>query len=155
VSSRNVLDDFGKGRPMNWEIVIGLIIVIPMTLFGLIRLPKIWAGQDQDLMEIGTAALPMSQPLRRGFVRGTVVGIFVCGALVVCAPAAAVADATNGRVASTATGVALGALVAFAVLSIINLGVLLFNRPKFAVPPCYRQEPGAVATWVRAARGKR
>lgn len=92
---------------MDWRIWVGLSILVPITVFGLIRLPKIWAGQDQAMMALGTAALPMSTPLKRGFARGTVVGIS---------------------------------------------GVLLFNRPKFAVPPCYRPEQGAVTMWWQARR---
>jgi hypothetical protein len=69
--------------------------------------------------------------------------------------AVVIEDATTGTVSDVARKVALWAFVAFVAFLLIGVSVTLFNRPKLAVPPAARDEPGALALWWRGRRHAR
>ena len=138
---------------MDWRLVVGLIIVVPMVVYGFVRLPRIWSGADLPMQRLGSSGLPIGNQLRRGLVRGTAVGVVVCAVLVLAAVAVVVKASTTGDASRLAADVAVVLLLVFAALAIVNAGVILFNRPKFVVPPPLRDEPGALAGWFGRGGG--
>ena len=69
--------------------------------------------------------------------------------------AVVVEEATTGTVSDVAGKVGLWMFVAFVAFVLIAVSVNLFNRPKLAVPPASRDEPGALALWWRGRRHAR
>lgn len=63
--------------------------------------------------------------------------------------------ATSPQARETAAAVAFAALGLAFVCIFIGLSVMFFNRPKFACPPAFRDQPGAVAEWREARRKRR
>jgi hypothetical protein len=66
-----------------------------------------------------------------------------------------VASATSGSASSAAYRIGVALLVPLVLLILVSAGITLFNRPKFAVPPPGRDEPGALARWWRSRHASR
>jgi hypothetical protein len=49
----------------------------------------------------------------------------------------------------------VAAVIWFGIGLLLLLTVMFFNQPKLVVPPRQRDEPGAIAEWRAASRGKR
>jgi hypothetical protein len=61
-------------------------------------------------------------------------------------------EVTSGTLSDGAGEVALWAVIAFAACTLLAVSVVLFNVPKFVVPPATRDEVGAVELWWRGRR---
>jgi hypothetical protein len=135
---------------MNLRLLIPALILAPCAGYGLLVLPKIWTAK---------ATGPRPEDRRRrwsfrdarqlGYVRGLPSAVLGLTALVVSMAAVVIEDATTGTVSDVARKVALWAFVAFIAFLLIGVSVTLFNRPRLAVPPAARDEPGALALWWR------
>ena len=51
-------------------------------------------------------------------------------------------------------GSGLWSFIVFAACALLYVSVVLFNVPKFVVPPATRDELGAVELWWRSRRGR-
>ena len=141
---------------MNLRLLIPALILALCAGYGLLVLPKIWTAK---------ATGPRPEDSRRrwsfrdakqlGYVRGLPSAILGLTALVLSMAAVVIEDATTGTVSDVARKVALGAFVAFVAFLVTGVSVTLFNRPKLAVPPATRDEPGALALWWRGRRHAR
>jgi hypothetical protein len=135
---------------MDWRAWVGLLLLVPIAGFGLVRMRQIWSGEDLSMQELGTSQWwPLGAALRRGFIRGIAVGVVTCAALVLCLVFVGIAEHTSGSVSSAANSAGIAALLVIVVLILVNASITLFNRPRFAVPPPLRDEPGALALWWR------
>jgi hypothetical protein len=141
---------------MNLELLIPALILAPCAGYGLLLLPKIWTAK---------ATGPRPEDTRRrwsfwdarqlAYARVLPSAFFALTALVVSMLAVVVEEATTGTVSGVARKVALWAFVAFVAFVLTGGSVTLFNRPKLAVPPAARDEPGALALWWRGRRHAR
>lgn len=95
---------------------------------------------------------PAGEGLRRGFLRATPMGIIVTAALFTCLLSFTVADAVSGTTADVLNLLSIAALCVAVVAIVLDIGVVVFNRPRWAVPPLLRQEPGALVLWWQARR---
>ena len=141
---------------MNLGLLIPALILAPCAGYGLLLLPRIWTAK---------AAGPRPEDTRRrwsfrdarelAYGRVLPSAFLALTALVVSMVAVVVEEATTGTVSGVARTVALWAFVAFVAFVLTGGSVTLFNRPKLAVPPAARDEPGALALWWRGRRHAR
>lgn len=61
-------------------------------------------------------------------------------------------DALTGAASRLAGRLTIWLGVGFLAMLLITASVVLFNRPRFAVPPALRDEPGALPLWWRSRR---
>lgn len=136
--------------------VVALIFMTALTVVALTQLRRIWRGELTDLHEAGSRDYwPLGEALRRGFLRGLVVGIVGFTCLLIALAAAIAADELTGTAAAALERTGQALFLLFVVLLVVDAGVTLFNRPKFVVPPYLRDEPGALAMWLRRGRRRR
>ena len=141
---------------MNALQVVAFIFMAALSVVALTQLPRIWHGELADLHEAGSRDWwPLGEALRRGFLRGLTVGIVGFTCLLIALAAAIAADAVAGTAAIVLGRTAQAFFLLFVVLLLVDAGVTLFNRPKFVVPPYLRDEPGALAMWLRRGSRKR
>jgi len=141
---------------MNLNLLIPALILAPCAGYGLLVLPKIWTAKATGPRPEDTRRRWSLRDARElGYVRGLPSAILGLTALVVSMAAVVIEDATTGTVSDVARKVALWAFVAFVAFLLIGVSVTLFNRPKLAVPPATRDEPGALALWWRGRRHAR
>jgi hypothetical protein len=141
---------------LNLRLLIPALILAPCAGYGLLVVRKLW-------MEKATGPRPEDTQRRWSFrdarelayARGLPSAVLGLTGLVVSMLAEVVEEATAGTVSGVAHTVALGAFVAFVAFLLIGASVTLFNRPKLAVPPAARDEPGALALWWRGRRHTR
>ena len=89
------------------------------------------------------------------WVRGLPVAVVAAWAMLIGVPLTVIGMAQHGTIADL-FAIALGAVLFFIVLAAITwLTVVLFNRPRFAVPPHLRNRPGLIASPIRSRRGSR
>jgi hypothetical protein len=69
--------------------------------------------------------------------------------------AVVVQEATSGTLSDGAGRFALWAFIAFAACTLLAVSVVLFNVPKFVVPPATRDELGALELLWRTRRSGR
>lgn len=131
--------------------LVALILVTVLAVGAAVLIPRIWRGELVSVYEHASEGVWLwGEPLRRGFLRGLHLGILSAVVLVFLVFATADLEPTGhiGPVVGTAVG-------AFFVLLGLNALVVLFNRPRWAVPPRYRDQPGAISEWRAALRGRR
>jgi hypothetical protein len=141
---------------MNLKLLIPALILAPCAGYLLLVLPKIWTAKSTGPRPEDTRRRWSFRDARRqGYVRGLPAAILGLTALVLSMAAVVVEEATTGTVSDVAGTVARWAFVAFVAFLLIGISVTLFNRPKLAVPPATRDEPGALALWWRGRRQAR
>ncbi|HEY2948430.1 MAG TPA: hypothetical protein VGJ53_08535 [Micromonosporaceae bacterium] len=141
---------------MNLGLLIPALILAPCAGFGLVVLPKIWTAKATGPRPEYTRRRWSFRDARQlGYVRGLPSAILGLTAIVLSMLAVVVEEATTGTVSDVARRVALWTFVAFVAFLLIGVSVTLFNRPKLAVPPAARDEPGALALWWRGRRQAR
>jgi len=141
---------------MNLRLLIPALILAPCAGYGLLLLPKIWTAKATGPRPEDTRRRWSFRDARQlAYVRGLPSAILGLTGLVVSMAAVVVEEATTGTVSAVARKVALGAFVAFVAFLLIGVSVTLFNRPRRAVPPAARDEPGALALWWRGRRHAR
>ena len=141
---------------MNLKLLIPALILAPCAGYVLLVVRKLWTEKGTGPRPADTRRrLSFREARQEGYARGLPSGIFALTALVVSMAAVVVEEATTGTVSGVAGKVALWAFVAFVAFVLIAVSVNLFNRPKLAVPPASRDEPGALALWWRGRRHAR
>jgi hypothetical protein len=139
----------------------GIVQAIALTLLLLLmfgaslRLLNIWRNSQMSerIFKRMRSWWLWGDPLLRGWVRALAVGL-IGGWLLVASTIAAALLATE----TVTSSVGFGFLTLLVIGLFVSLGmvgtIMLFNRPRFAVPPHLRDQPGAVAEW-RASGSRR
>lgn len=126
-----------------------LIAVVPT------RIPRIWSGEVK-FSHASPRWWSWGQATWRGFVRAVPIGATMgWGGLVVAAWCLLLLSSIQGT-AFIGNGLARAVLevvfVAGASIAVLafatSLAILLFNQPKWVVPPSLRNESGALRTWL-------
>jgi len=141
---------------MNLGLLVPVLILAPICLGALALLPKIWRLKaDIQRPEATEKWWPFGEAVRESFIRGLPVGILACTALTASMALTVVEESTSGSTSRTAAQAAWIAFLVFVALILVDLSVTFFNRPKVAVPPATRDEPGALALWWRGRKHRR
>lgn len=128
---------------------IAIVVLAVMVVLGSWLLPRVWRGDFYELHERGsTAWWPAGEGLRRGFLRGLPLGIIQSGVLLLIILVLLLANQRTPF--SDAILIGLGTIWFFVVA--LDVCVVLFNHPKWAVPRKYRSEPGALQSWIGRRR---
>jgi hypothetical protein len=127
-----------------------------LVVAGAFVMPKFWRGEYRELFDRGSSGWwPFGEPLRKAFIRGILLG----GLGMTCAVLAAVCVWVRGDTEGDIRTVANAGITIFGLmlmlLIFLSVLVILFNRPKFLIPPTYREEPGAIRYWIDLRRKKR
>jgi hypothetical protein len=119
------------------------------SLFILPRAWKGWYAEDshgsRGPRTHGDIALfwwPFGAASRRGAIRGMIPAIAAAWTLLAAGITVRLPGFTNGNDQRVLRIVAITLLGCFAVALALHVCVILFNRPKFIVPPPMRDEPG-------------
>jgi len=138
-----------------YNVVTG-VCAVALGVFGLLMLPRIWQGWYQGEITIqgrqrtrGQVILfwwPFGETSRRGAVRGAVAIISAWWGALLAIGANEIGLSTQGDVSHAARTLAL-LFAASAILALImHLTIILFNWPKFIVPPPQRSERGVLTS---------
>jgi hypothetical protein len=140
----------------------GIVQAIALTLLLLLmfgaslRMLGIWRNSEmtERIFKRMRSWWFWGDPLLRGWVRALAVGL-IGGWLLVTSMIAAALLATETVTSSVGFGIlSLLVIGLFASLGMIAT-IMLFNRPRFAVPPHLRDQPGAVAEWRESGSRRR
>lgn len=141
--------------------LIDVAVVLAISFGCAMMLPRIWRGWliEKSLWyqgawrtrgEVMFAWWPWGDTSRRGAIRGFVATVFAGWAFAIAIVTGDASAYLHKGAAEAARILAFVFLGLFVVGLIIHFSVMLFNRPKFIVPPPQRNEPGVIAE--RAAR---
>jgi len=132
--------------------MVTLAVLAVLAGFGLVRWRHLWSGEDLAKQDAATRSWWLSgEALRRAFIRGMPLAVVGCWALLV-AWTASMIEHRRTTTGGASAKVVLGALALLGLIGLLHVSVTLFNRPKWAVPPPYRHEPGAITFWARSLR---
>jgi hypothetical protein len=137
---------------VNLGLLIPVLILAPCAIFGLTLLPRMWATKAEHSPPSSRRRWSFRSARQEGYARSLPAGILALTALVVAMAAVVVEQASDGMLSTAARRTALGAFLAFVILTLLAMSIVLFNVPKFLVPPASRDEPGALALWRRGSR---
>ena len=125
-----------------------IIFAAILVVFGL-AITRIWQGRSELDGSRPASWWPFSDALWRGVIRAFPVQA-VCVTLLIGGGIAGdlIKDSPGHDIAMSV------GLVGLLGIFLLALPVTFFNRPRFAVPPQQRDEPGAVAEWRSARHGR-
>lgn len=122
-----------------------------ITVGGAWRLPLLWRDRAPGLRTM-PAVWPWGPALWRGYVRGMPSALPVLMLAVISLPLlSAVPEQPEGPFARP-LAVVVPFFVIFGLVMGAMLGTVLFNRPKFLVPPHLREQDGAAVELWHALR---
>lgn len=131
--------------------MVALAVMAVLAVAGVVLLPRIWRGELASTYDHASRDVWLwGEPLRRGFIRGLHLGIL--GTVVLVFLVFATADLEPTESIGPVVG---SALVLFFALLALYTSVVLFNRPRWVVPPYARDQPGAVREWRTRFRERR
>lgn len=131
--------------------VVALTVMAVLAVAGVLLLPRIWRGELASTYDHASRdAWLWGEPLRRGVIRGLHLGILGTVVLVFLVFATADLDPTGNM-----DPIAGAAVVLFCAVLVLYGSVILFNRPRWVVPPHARDQPGAVHEWRARFRERR
>ena len=122
---------------------VGFWFLALLGIVGVVLMPRLWR-EDPPGIEPQAGG-----PIRRGFIRGIAIAPVKALLLVLAALPFVLDWIPSGSPIARLYGI-FGLLV-IAVAILMDVGIVLFNRPKFLVPPRFRDQPGAITEW-RGAR---
>jgi hypothetical protein len=152
---RSPILHWGSASAINLELLIPAIILAPCAAFGLAMLPRIWTAREDRPAPSPRRLRSFRDARQEAYARSLPLAIVALTALVVSMSAVVLQEATSGTLSDGAGEVALWAFTAFAACTLLAVSVVLFNFPKFVVPPATRDELGAVELWWRGRRTAR
>lgn len=130
---------------------VAATILTLMAIGGVILLPRIWRGELASLYDKNSKDIWLwGESIRRGFIRGLHWGIVGTVALVIIF--FTLPGPGHAPELSTATTIAI---ILFFLSLALNVLVILLNRPKWAVPPHYRSQSGAIKEWLAKSKKHR
>ncbi len=144
----------GKQRGISAAEWIAVSVGFAIVLVGLSQMPKYWRGDLHGLYEQGSAGWwPFGESLRRGFVRTVHLGLAGTAAVVLLVVSSYLEEKAANELLSPAAAAAKRVAAGVFVLTLLlDIGIVLLNRPKALVPPPYRDEPGVLTHWMRRRR---
>ena len=128
--------------------VVETAFLLVLLVLAICRLPAYWRG-NVSIIDRVRPWWPYGAALLRGWQRALAVGVgaFAFGV------AAAVCGILNASYGSNAVERLIGVLaIVMVTLVLLMLVVMLFNRPKFMVPPRFRDQRGALSEWFGPRR---
>lgn len=136
--------------------VVATALVIVICLGGLAILPRVWKGWyveeatgfHPSRSTHGGIALfwwPFGKGSQCNFIRGLIPAIGAVWALLIAGLAARIASHVNDKAARALHITAVAFLACFVIALALHFTVVLFNQPKFLVPPPQRGDPGLLA----------
>jgi len=137
---------------MNLELLIPAIILAPCAVFGLTRLPGMWTARADRPRPSPRRRLSFREARQEAYARSLPLSFLALTALVLSMAAVVIQQATSGTLSDGAGGFALWAFIVFVACALLAVPVVLFNVPKFVVPPASRDELGALQLWWRGRR---
>jgi hypothetical protein len=137
---------------MNLELLIPAVILAPAAVYGLTKVPGMWATRADGPTPSPRRRLSFREARQTAHDRSLPLAFLALTALVLSMAAVVVQEATSGTLSDGAGAFALGAFLVFAACALLAVPVVLFNVPKFVVPPASRDELGAVQLWWRSRR---
>lgn len=128
---------------------VGTIFMAAMVVAVGFQMPAYWRGESRDFIDENTRGWwPFGEALRRGGLRSIHLGVAICATGVLAVVSFEIHDRVEARwLEATTFATAWAFSILFLVSLVIDASVLLFNRPRWLVPPRYRDEPGAIRMW--------
>ncbi|PZF82712.1 hypothetical protein [Jiangella anatolica] len=130
------------------------VLLTPLVVFGLVLTIKMW----RERPDRRTTTKPGRRWARFGNALGTADIRSLPGCVAALAllqlglVASLLEDALSGSASRAAGRLTVWLGAGFVAMLAITAGVVLFNRPRIAVPPAARDEPGALPLWWRSRR---
>jgi hypothetical protein len=138
--------------------VIFALALLAFALLAILRLPAVWSGRNTPAIEAALrGGWPFGDALLRGWVRALPVGIVGFATLALAVVVITLIDDGTlgpGSALQPLALVAFPLIAAFVGCIGLTVSVILLNRPRFAVSPALRDEPGAIAEWHGATTGR-
>lgn len=141
--------------PWNW---ILFTFMVALSLAAVFLIPSFWRGiRSHHEQTPGWIRWFLGDALTRGYLRAlpliSVTGLvlFLGGAILLLLPETP--PGSTGMMRPPVFVLAYLALLGLGALLIVS--VMLFNWPKWAVPPRFRSQPGAASEWRQSARASR
>ena len=134
---------------------IGAVGVLVILCGGLLVWRRVWRNQMPHGWERAPESWPWGEALWQGYRRSflpALIGIAVLLTMVLSG--LFIPEQPQGPFVRPYWAV-IPALSAFGLALLAWLSVVLLNFPKFLVPPHLRDQPGALAVWLRAWRRSR
>jgi hypothetical protein len=147
----------GHGDMSPSEIVSSVLLALA-GVGGLIFTPQVWAGYlsrretrfrqwVRSHGKLGYTRWPVGEVTRRGVLRGYVPVTLAVWGIIVAYWVKALSSQMPDDLPPTSRPIAWVALAWFILWLLVLLTVMLFNQPKFIVPPSHRDDAGAVGEW--------
>lgn len=141
-------------------IVAAMIGLGLLSILAWSQVPKLWRHETKIWDGRAPSWWLWGEALFRGWVRSLVVATAAGTALVILSAVVlavdpdydAPSDARESQAEIVAGAVAVGVWV---LLTLTMFSVILFNRPKFLVPPHLRGERGAIQLWLHKRSRRR
>ena len=135
---------------MSAEMVLTIAFYALLVFGYFYAVGKVWRGESEFDRDEPAPVWPFSVALWRGGGRALPVQ-GACALLLIGAGLTSDLVGTGSKYYDLVMGIGLlGVLGTF----FLAFPIMYFNRPKWLVPPVWRDDPGAVAEW-RAARARR
>jgi hypothetical protein len=130
---------------------IGLVVALACLLL----IPKLWRPGGWVEHEEGVRGTFGSGPFQRAFIRDSPAGVVTA----IVAMLGVLSDrASNGLSEGWVVGVlhATSSVcgILFGLLLLLHIGIVFLNRPKWAVPPAYREQRGVLMEWFGGGRSR-
>jgi hypothetical protein len=126
-------------NPLLWAAVAGWLL-LGVALVRL--LPRIWQGESALTSRLQEVFGPLGPKTSQSAISSLPAAAAVLLLSGVLLAAALVREVTDGPWEDVANAVALAITVPFLLALVAFFGVVLFNRPKFLVPPALRDRRG-------------
>ena len=134
---------------MSAEMILTIAFYLLLVLGYFYAVGKVWRGESEFDGEAPASFWPFSEALWRGAGRA----LPVLGASVLVLIGAGITSDLVGTDSKYYDTVMAIGLLGLLVMCLVAFPIMYFNRPRWLVPPIWRDDPGAVAEWRSARRG--
>ena len=120
------------------------VLVGSLAIYAGVSASRLWRNPARaDRVMAAYVVLPISKAVRRGTVRGAWPRTVVLACVTVIVPIGSVA--TSAQLHSGLLRLAAVALIVLLITAgVVQLSIILVNRPRWIVPPAMRAEPGVL-----------
>lgn len=129
---------------MNIGFFVVIIVIGVGTAVATLRLPRLWKTGGYDIESGFRGWWPYGDRSLKGWVRALPTSVAGAWALVIALIGMTISQVTSGPTHEVATNVAIAASVGMFLAVPIIITIIVFNRPRFLVPPPRRNEPGII-----------
>ncbi|MEV7524217.1 hypothetical protein [Streptomyces sp. NPDC091371] len=130
---------------------IAAVFCVIMVAAAPFAIRKNWSGTDEEQFDYMTLLVPATEGVKRGVNRSMSVILVAAAVMCACALVALIPGKLGAEIPdSVLKPVVFGSLgIMLPTAFVIVPSIVLFNRPKFLVPPAYRKQLGLCQVWVR------